>query len=957
MGDERFQMSECLHARWWLSTLLLAALVCAPGRVAYCSDHESRNLGALVDSIELRSKAPVGQGEDLWELVELEVGTRITGKAVRRTLQNLQASGVIGEAEIHLQALGETVRAVIAVYPKLQVSSIGFEGDLCVRRSILESRIQQIEATPVSESRLIRGVYRLQDALVEEGYLGARVRLNVSVDSVRHAADVRYVVECGEPTLIESVSFEGDRGPFAVEELIEKLRLTSGKRLQKERLPADARRLEEWLVRSGYRLADIGEPRVEQGTGSGQVTLTYAIDLGPRFELSIIGADEDLLRRKKVLDLLEREKFDEALVLQALNGIRRFYQERGHHGIEVDWRSEQESGVFLLEITVRKGPVSRIAEITFSGNEILEDDELAVRMDTRPAKVFGASGYLVSEQLEDDLANLRAHYARRGFPGARVGPAEVRGVDEALFVDIPIEEGLRYRLVDLSFEGVRDPAIRSLLTRLPLEPGGPFHERLLEETLDEIRAVYENAGYLSAQVTAEFTSETDSILKSVQVRVLEGPQVRLGRVILRGNVRTRGHVVRRSLGLRPGDTLSRRVLLRAQQNLYRLGIFSRAEVRLAPTMPFAKERDVLVRVEEGRSQRASFGLGYDSEDGVRTLLGYSHSNLGGSAVSMRFDLRVSEREEQFRALLRQPYLGRWSVPVTYSLFAVEEEQESFDSRRKGAQVEGHRQLDNSRVGLLYTYKAVEVLERPGVPLFRLGIDRNLQDAEISSLTPSVLLDHRDDPLIPTHGWTLNLQSEIAFPLLSAEAEFIKLFGQGTMHWSLGELGVIAGSLRLGSIEPVDADATDPESLVPISEQFFAGGRTTHRAYERDLLGTYGETLFLCHRDTNVCAGEIPAGESSSDYRRVAVGGNGIVLFNLDYRFPLAGPLGGTLFVDGGNVWTKWADIDLGEIKVGGGLGLRYLSPIGPLRLEVGWKLDREVGESARVVFLSFGNPF
>jgi outer membrane protein assembly factor BamA len=374
-------------------------------------------------------------------------------------------------------------------------------------------------------------------------------------------------------------------------------------------------------------------------------------------------------------------------------------------------------------------------------------------------------------------------------------------------------------------------------------------------------------------------------------------------------------------------------------------------------MPFAAERDILVRVEEGRSQRVTFGLGYDSEDGARALLGYSHSNLGGRAVSTRFDLRVSEREEQFRALLRQPFLGRWQIPMTYSLFAVEEEKESFDSKRRGAQVEGHWQRAASRFGLLYTYKIVDVIERPDEPLFTLDIDRNLQESEISSLTPSVLLDHRDDPLIPTSGWTLNLQSEVAFPLFSADTRYLKLFGQNTLYRSLGALGVVAGSLRLGAIEPIDAKPEDVESLVPISEQFFAGGRTTHRAYPRDLLGVAGETVLLCRSGTTICAGEIPEGESPDDYRRVAVGGNGLFVFNLDYRFPLAESLGGTVFVDAGNVWADWQDIDLGEVKFGAGVGLRYLSPIGPLRLEVGWTLDREVGEIPSVIFLSFGNPF
>jgi len=371
----------------------------------------------------------------------------------------------------------------------------------------------------------------------------------------------------------------------------------------------------------------------------------------------------------------------------------------------------------------------------------------------------------------------------------------------------------------------------------------------------------------------------------------------------------------------------------------------------------AERRDILVRAQEGRSQRVTFGLGYDSEDGLRSLLGYSHSNLGRRAIAGRVDLRISEREEQFRALLRQPMLGRWQVPVTYSLFAVEEEQESFDSKRRGVQVEASRRKRASRTGLLLSYKLVEVLENPDVPLFRLGIDRNLREVEIASLTPSLLLDHRDDPLVPTRGWTLNLQGEYAFPFLAADAEFVKVFGQYTLHQPLGRFGVLAASARLGAVEPRGSDRGGVEGAVPISEQFFAGGRTTHRAYRRDLLGVLGETLLLCKPESGTCSSTVPSGDDPDSYLLVPVGGNGLALVNFDYRFPIAGALGGTAFIDVGNVWAEWDDVAVADAKVGVGLGVRYLSPIGPLRLEVGWKLDREVAESSSVIFLSFGNPF
>ena len=121
----------------------------------------------------------------------------------------------------------------------------------------------------------------------------------------------------------------------------------------------------------------------------------------------------------------------------------------------------------------------------------------------------------------------------------------------------------------------------------------------------------------------------------------------------------------------------------------------------------------------------------------------------------------------------------------------------------------------------------------------------------------------------------------------------------------------------------------------IAERFFAGGRTTHRAYGRDELGIPGDTLL--------------------DGK--PIGGKGLALLNVDYRFPLVGGLGGTVFVDAGNVWADWRDMRLGDVKSGAGLGLRYLTPIGPLRVELGWKLDRERGESKSAVLVSFGNAF
>ena len=172
---------------------------------------------------------------------------------------------------------------------------------------------------------------------------------------------------------------------------------------------------------------------------------------------------------------------------------------------------------------------------------------------------------------------------------------------------------------------------------------------------------------------------------------------------------------------------------------------------------------------------------------------------------------------------------------------------------------------------------------------------------------------------------------------------------------------------MGGIEPykdppeplADPDPFDelPTALVPISERFFAGGSTTHRAYKRDELGICGDTLLpvlpeeergLTRSIEDECANAI-------DY--VPVGGNGQLLFNFDYRFPIAGPIGGNVFFDFGNVWSDWRNIDLSEMKSGVGIGIRYLSPIGAIRLDTGWKLDRLPAEDHYAIFFSVGNAY
>lgn len=921
----------------------------------------------VVRAIEIRSETDLSERDvsELASLVALEAGEPLDEEAVRRTLRNVQASGIALEAELYTRPAAEGgVVAAVVLRPVVRVARVGIEGELGVDETDLRRALPQRVTDPLIEDRVLRGVYELQDLYRERGYLAALVRVEVETDPATRQAEVAYVVDSGPRARVGTVAFDGPIAPFAPERLIERLEAGPGQAYGRGRVRDDAERLQGWLVEEGYRTARIDPPAEREDATAGVVDLTYPIAVGPRVELVLSGADLRDLRREGLLPFMEPQGYDEALVLQAVERIEEHYQRQGFYDVEVDWREEREEGLLRVVLAIRPGAASTLESVDFTGNRTFDDDRLAELIATSPGGGplslggllrLGGGGRLVTSVLEEDVENLRRFYALQGFPEAEVGPPRIEETGRTLRVTIPIEEGVRRRVGRLEFRGVETLALAALRDRLPLAEEGPYHPLLLEQALDALRAAYADAGFTEAQVSARLAWNPDETVVDVVIEAIEGPRTVVDRVIVRGNRRTESDVIRRTLRVQRGEPIGETRILELERDLYQLGIFSGVDVELVRTGLGGARRDLLVRVEEGRPRRVTYGLGYEyngddqEQSGPRGGVSFTHNNLYGKAIGLRADLRLSEFDQSARLLLDQPHLGPYPVPLTSSVYFFHETKDHWEVERYGTRFEAVKSFSSDRrVGLAADFRIVETALDPG---FGLGdVDRREdRPYELVSLVPNVLWDRRDDPVLATRGWSALGQLQYAFPAFGTDGDFLKVFVQQTQYLGLGRAGVLAASLRAGGIEPFRDLPPDPEipdalpsSDVFIDERFFAGGQTTHRAYERDDLGIRGQSLI-----------PRPTGSGFAE-----VGGNGLFLLNLEYRFPVAGPVGGTLFYDAGNVWADWRSIDWGEVKEGVGLGVRYLSPIGPLRLDVGWKLDRDPGESHRpVVLLSFGNPF
>jgi outer membrane protein insertion porin family len=431
-------------------------------------------------------------------------------------------------------------------------------------------------------------------------------------------------------------------------------------------------------------------------------------------------------------------------------------------------------------------------------------------------------------------------------------------------------------------------------------------------------------------VTVDARSTRRDASVDVAYTIAEGQPTRIGRIVVRGLTRTREHVVRRELPLQAGDPLDPEALIEAQRRLSLLGIFERVDVEplRPPTTPYA---DVTITVREGRPWYVAAGVGYSTYERFRGFVEGGHDNLFGTGRSLGVRLRASQRNHRGEVIYREPWvLGtRWRGEAT--VFHEFRDEIGYDLERTGLTLGIERELLTERIRGLrakvgYTLALVD----------RFDIDESLIEADdtpgreiVASITPELTLDRRDRAFDPRRGSFHRVSVELGGVFVGGEANFVK--SRAETVW-LFDRWVPSTVFAFGARFGLAAPLLDSESL-PIEERFFAGGATTVRGY----------------RERRV--GPLDADDNPT-------GGNALVVLNAEWRFPLWRWLGGAVFYDVGTVTPEVEDLAFDALKSGAGAGLRVATPVGPLRLDVGYPLDDVAGEKRTLrVYISVGYPF
>ena len=696
--------------------------------------------------------------------------------------------------------------------------------------------------------------------------------------------------------------------------------------------------------------------------------------------------------RERLVPIRREGSADEDLLEDSSRAIEDYLYARGYRDANAVYTRQEQKEELVITFDVDRGPRYLVRNVSFTGNMAIPETELLPLMRLKPGEPF------VRSTVSSGIAAIERLYRMRGFTRVQVKsgdsilvPESAADLDRETDVQIAIVEGPRTLIGMVSFSGniaINESELRSLSM---VSEGQAFSESEIVAARERIDLVYRNRGYDGVVVTSEPMFVEDDTRADVVFRIAEGPQVMVDHIIIVGNRRISTRTIERELLLHEGQPLGYSALVESRQRLFALGMFRRAQIEPLGHGGDAR-RDVLVAVEESPPTELGFGGGLEGgsfvvtgDNGVaaerfelapRGFFQIGRRNLWGKNRRIDLFTRLAVRRRdppavavpvpppedgppidpleefgsrfyEYRVLgqFREPKAFDSPAEVVVTGLVEQARRSSFNFDRREARVEAGFRLSRvySAIGL-YSFQRTRLFDERFTPDAPPPlIDRLFPEVRLSKVSASLIRDKRDDPLDPSNGTMMIADGEIAARAIGSEVGFVQTYLQSFFYHQLPAPRriVLALGARVGLAHGFarDVGGVVVQDL-PASERFFAGGDTTVRGFTLDRLG---------NEDTITPTG-------------FPTGGNSVVVLNSELRISVVGPLQATGFVDAGNVFPKASDLDFTDIRPTAGFGVMYRSPVGPIRVDLGFNLDpRElvpgVQERSRVLHILLGQPF
>jgi outer membrane protein insertion porin family len=731
-------------------------------------------------------------------------------------------------------------------------------------------------------------------------------------------------------------------------------------------------------VKAIYRMGFFEDVQAELSPDG---VLTYAVKEKPYVhEVKIQGASQ--VTREKIetaLGISPRSILDRVKVAEGVDKVRKLYTEQGYVNAAVDSAvSVEANNQAVVTLDIVEGNRLLIKRVAFEGNKAFSEGELKGLIATKEEWIFSFftnRGVLDRDMLTNDVAILSNYYNDNGYVDHKIDdPVILRGRD-GLEVVFRINEGSQYRVgkVEIGGELIQDG--QQILKSMKLTSGQIFRGSRLRDDITLLTDMYANKGFAFAQVDP--VTKVNPAEKNVDVALViaKGPPVYFNRILVAGNTKTRDKVVRRELLSNEQELYSGAKITQSRNALQRTGYFEDVQITTKKTDQ-PDTLDVLVDVKEGPTGTFQVGAGYSSGDGFLFNANISEKNFMGRGQGMSGNFSIGSKRQDYIVSLNDPYFNDSKVSLGIDAFNTTREYTDFDEKKLGFAVNTSYPLKDFRMPFFGRARSAA---NPGsdelasdAPLTmwdyaRGGVSYGLTHENIgnvdpaataaiqdekgtsltSSVTPNFSYDSRDHFFNPTEGTKSAFSIELAG--LGGDTRFIKTDLSGRWHYPLlkdpnwGGNYVLALGGQLGYGLGLAARNNGQKDL-PLFERYFLGGINSVRGFADRSLGPREPS---CTTD--------PTTNTSTCHGSDVVGGSTAAVMNVELLFPIMEQYGlrGVAFFDMGNAFSD--GFNFGDLRRSVGAGVRWMSPFGPLRVELGVPLNKKSGDETSVLGFSIGS--
>jgi outer membrane protein assembly complex protein YaeT len=972
--------------RVMLLAILAVAAVAAGARRADAQSQSPDDIDRLVSqtvaSVSVDVEGQPDTSPMLLSAIDVRRGRPLMLEDVHSSVHHLFILGYV--AEVFGAAGSGGVDVVFNLKPFHPVAGLRFEGETGLAPDALDRLVRRRFGTSLSTVTKEAVLEFVKDSLKVEGYLRPDPKATEEETHVpRHTTTIVVDVRAGLQARIGHVEVVGNPAPLSQDDVIKKTGATRGAAYRPNGIDAGLVKVTDKLRSQQRYTATASRLPAEESPDGATVNLTLRVISGPRVEWQFDGPKPPG-KMDDYVPIKRESAVDRDLLDDSSRRIEAYWRGQGYKDAKVEQKQDLEADRLLITFTITRGQRFVTGGVRVIGNTALTVPEI----ETLAGLVPGAP--IVVSQLNNADAAIRVAYQLRGYYAAVVtheeepaGDAKAAEVTEV--VHFTIVEGEKATVTAILFqrstailpEAALSDAMKSKLDK----PFVPFF-RLFDE--DNLKSLYANQGFPSADVKVTAVFGGTPAERTLRVDITEGAQVIVGDIRIVGYRKTKPDEIRRALTLRVGQPFSAAARHASEQAVIRMGLFRSVQIAAEPLGTGETRAHIVVTVDEAAATVISYGGGLEAGRRTRTLEGggnenYSYAaprgffevtrqNFGGVNRSIDLFTRVSASpstngqgygftEYRFAATYRDRYIFDTNSDFTSRATSEQGIRTDYSYLRQAfsagvvhpvtakVQVSGQYTLE-------YTHLFDSIIPVADQPL----IDRLFPQVRLSIFSGSIVFDRRNDGLAPSSGSLLSAGVDLAGRSIGSEVGFVKTLLQASAYHDLTGSKRFVLALRAqtgfanGFPRPVQRTDEAGNSItrivedLPANERFYSGGSTTVRGWDLDTLGV-PEIL---------------------DVNGLSTGGNGVVVLNAELRTRIAKlfkrDFGVVTFVDAGNVFARASDVDFGLIRGAVGFGFRYNSPLGPVRLDYGFKLNRLVfkngqRESGWAWALSIGEAF